>query len=80
MNTTTLTLINLQSEDAGNYRCVATNASGSSSSDYANLLIKGIAYIYVAIMYFATHILNLKSRLIVLGKYNLRASYIRIFM
>ena len=40
-NTTTLTLINLQPEDAGNYRCVATNGSGNSSSNYANLTING---------------------------------------
>ena len=39
VNTNTLTLINLQPEDAGNYRCVATNASGSSESNYANLTI-----------------------------------------
>ena len=38
-NTNTLTLINLQPEDAGNYRCVATNASGSSESDYAAVTI-----------------------------------------
>ena len=41
VNTTTLTLINLQPEDAGNYQCVATNASGSSESNYANLTING---------------------------------------
>ena len=40
-NTNTLTLINLQPEDAGNYRCVATNASGNSPSRYANLTING---------------------------------------
>ena len=40
-NTNTLTLINLQPEDAGNYRCVATNASGSSASNYANIIIDG---------------------------------------
>ena len=40
-STNTLTLINLQPEDAGNYRCVATNASGSSESNYANLIING---------------------------------------
>ena len=40
-NTNTLTLINLQPEDAGNYRCVATNASGNSQSSYANLIING---------------------------------------
>ena len=38
-NTNTLTLINLQPEDAGNYRCVATNASGSSESDYGTVTI-----------------------------------------
>ena len=41
VNTNTLTLINLQPEDAGNYRCVATNASGSSESNYSNLTING---------------------------------------
>ena len=41
VNTNTLTLINLQPEDAGNYRCVATNASGSSESNYAHLTING---------------------------------------
>ena len=39
VNTNTLTLINLQPEDAGNYRCVATNASGSSQSNYAVVTI-----------------------------------------
>ena len=41
VNTNALTLINLQPEDAGNYRCVATNASGSSESNYAHLTING---------------------------------------
>ena len=41
VNTNTLTLINLQPEDAGNYQCVATNASGSSESNYAHLTING---------------------------------------
>ena len=41
VNTNTLTLVNLQPEDAGNYRCVATNASGSSESNYANVNING---------------------------------------
>ena len=39
VNTNTLTLINLQPEDAGNYRCVATNAGGSSESNYATVTI-----------------------------------------
>ena len=41
VNNNTFTIINLQPEDAGNYRCVATNASGSSVSDYAQLSING---------------------------------------
>ena len=41
VNTNTLTLINLQPEDAGNYRCVATNAGGSSESNYATVTISG---------------------------------------
>ena len=39
VNTNTLTLINLQPEDAGNYQCVATNASGSSKSNYAAVTV-----------------------------------------
>ena len=39
VNTNTLTLINLQPEDAGNYRCVATNATGSGGSDYGIVTI-----------------------------------------
>ena len=41
VNTNTLTLINLQPEDAGNYRCVATNGVGSNESNYAKLTING---------------------------------------
>ena len=41
VNTNTLTLINIQPEDAGNYQCLATNASGSSQSNYAHLTING---------------------------------------
>ena len=39
VNTSTLTLINLQPEYAGNYRCVATNASRSSKSNYATVTV-----------------------------------------
>ena len=41
-NTNTLTLINVQPEDSGNYRCVATNSYGSSMSDYATIIINGM--------------------------------------
>ena len=39
VKTSMLTLIDLQSEDIGNYRCVATNGSGSSKSNYATVTI-----------------------------------------
>jgi len=41
VNTNTLTLINLRLKDAGQYRCVATNSSGSSESEYAVLILRG---------------------------------------
>ena len=41
VNTNTLTLINLQPKDAGNYRCVATNVGGSVESNYAAVTISG---------------------------------------
>ena len=41
VNTNALTLINLQPEDDGNYRCVATNDSGSSASNYSTIIING---------------------------------------
>jgi len=40
-NNNTLTFINLQPEDDGNYQCVASNASGSSYSFYAKLRVLG---------------------------------------
>ena len=41
VNTNTLTIITLIPEVAGNYRCVATNDSGSSESNYARLTVNG---------------------------------------
>ena len=41
VNTSNLTLINLRLEDAGNYRCVGINGSGSTESEYATLTLKG---------------------------------------
>ena len=53
----TLTFINLQPEDTGNYRCVATNASGSSESNYANLNITGTVK-YVMSSYLLCHFVD----------------------
>jgi len=41
VNTNTLTLIDAQPDDSGNYRCVATNTCGNVNSDYANITISG---------------------------------------
>ena len=38
-NTNTLILINVQPNDSGNYRCVATNNHGANMSDYATIII-----------------------------------------
>ena len=46
VNTNTLTITNVTPEDAGNYRCVATNASGSSVSNYSTLIINGKLLLY----------------------------------
>ena len=39
VNTSNLTIVNLQSKDAGYYRCVAVNGSGSTESEYAKLTL-----------------------------------------
>ena len=39
VNTNNLTLVNLQPEDAGDYRCVATSAGKNISSNYATITI-----------------------------------------
>ena len=40
-NTNILTLYNVSMADNDDYRCVATNASGSNPSYYATLLVEG---------------------------------------
>ena len=41
VETNILNLVNLQPQDAGNYRCVAINATGSSKSHYAMIAVLG---------------------------------------
>jgi len=41
VNTNMLTFNNLQLEDAGNYRCIATNDGGTVPSNYATLTLTG---------------------------------------
>ena len=41
VNTNTLTFINIQPSHAGDYQCVATNASGNSYSNNATLTVNG---------------------------------------
>ena len=42
VNTSSLNIISLQLNDAGYYRCVATNVSGSTQSKYAKLTLIGM--------------------------------------
>ena len=41
VKTNILNLVNLQPQDAGNYRCVAINGTGSSKSHYAMVAVLG---------------------------------------
>ena len=41
VNTTTLTIVNLTPEDAGNYRCVVSNDSDEGFSNYAEITVIG---------------------------------------
>ena len=41
VNTSNLTIVNLELKDAGYYRCVALNDSGSVESQYAKLTLTG---------------------------------------
>ena len=42
INTSNLTIVNLQLKDAGNYRCIAVNGSGSTESKYVTLSLAGM--------------------------------------
>ena len=41
VNTDTLAIANLTPEDAGNYRCVVSNDSDETSSNYAKIILIG---------------------------------------
>ena len=42
VNTSNLTIVNLQLKDVGYYQCVAVNGSGSTESEYAKLTLAGM--------------------------------------
>lgn len=50
VNTNILTINNITQEDIGNYRYVASNASGRSFSNYATLSINGIVLLILNIV------------------------------
>ena len=47
ITTNTLTFINLQPTDSGNYYCIAVNGSGRRLSDIAAITVKGTKYMYI---------------------------------
>ena len=51
VNTSNLTIVNLELKDAGYYRCVAVNSSGSTESKYAKLTFTGMhACMYILVL------------------------------
>ena len=46
-----LNLVNLQPQDAGNYRCVAINGSGSVKSHYAMVTVLGKCRVLILIIH-----------------------------
>ena len=42
VNTSNLTIVNLEPKDAGYYQCIAVNGSGSTESEYAKLTLAGM--------------------------------------
>ena len=54
VNTSNLTIVNLQLKDTGYYQCVATNGSGSIKSDYAKLTLTGMYTICIDLLYIAS--------------------------
>jgi len=41
VNSSQLTIVNLKPEDSGYYQCIASNSTGTISSNYSMLHIKG---------------------------------------
>ena len=56
VNTSSLTIISLQLNDAGYYRCVVNNGSGSTESKYAKLTLRGM---YVCMIHYLYSVLLL---------------------
>jgi len=62
INTNILTIFNLQIEDAGDYRCVATNDKGQRFSKYSRISINGtIILLLLVVQIDITCINNLAS-------------------
>ena len=46
VNSQQLTITKLDPKDSGEYRCIASNSTGTIASDYSSITIKGLKLIY----------------------------------
>ena len=50
MYSSELTIVNLQPEDSGEYRCIMSNATGRIASSYSKLIVTSkYIYLYIAV-------------------------------